>query len=122
MVESGGECAMCGAARLELCVNRAGAGDDRGRQAGQLRDGKAVAAVDGAFGDLMQEDQFPFPFAGAVLMEREGGQAHGAAGPPVIMRSDTATAPVAIPHTPPYCPDDDEAALGGGGPAAPREA
>src|SRR3546814_7458903 len=98
MVESGGECAMCGAARLELCVNRAGAGDDRGRQAGQLRDGKAVAAVGGAFGDLMQEDQFPFPFAGADMMEREGVQALGEARQLVIMSSEQAAAAVAIMH------------------------
>ena len=71
VVEPGGDPAGRVAAGLELGEHRLGAGEDDRRQPGELGDGDAVAAVGGAFGDFVEQDQIALPFARADMVERQ---------------------------------------------------
>ena len=70
-------------ARLRAWRAPIGARDDRRRQAGKLGDRDAVAAVGGAVGDFVEQDEVALPLARADMMERQrsravrrGGSAH----------------------------------------------
>ena len=70
---------------FELGEHRAGPGDDRWRQPGELGDGDAVAAVGGAVGDLVEQDQIALPFARADVVERQSVEPSGEPRQLVIM-------------------------------------
>ena len=93
IVEPRGDPAGGVAAGLELGEHRLGARDDRRRQAGELGHRDAVAAVGGAVGDFVEEDEVALPLARADMVERQAVEPAGEAGELVIMGREQGAAP-----------------------------
>src|SRR3546814_10483904 len=71
IVETRRQAARLRAARFKLVEHRLGAGDGRRRHPGEPRHRDPVAAIGGAVGDFVEEEETDLPFARAEMVEAE---------------------------------------------------
>ena len=88
--------------------------DDRRRQAGELGDGDAVAAVGGAVGDFVEQDEVALPFARADVVQRQAVEPPGEPRQLMIMGREQGPAFDLVVHRLDHRPGDREPVVGRG--------